>query len=282
MNETDYFCLSLRERLKARAPSSCGWFYPGKDPRFKGWQMIFRAPNPDATPSHQQRIFTIEEGHGLRVEPARKYLGDSRSYSPEWNANEYGDTVVAYIIRLPKRKGLLVAASDPFNNDCYTVDNVCPPWPMETRPRVGQQYTFEQANQDAARLACGFAEKLAKDYRDDAEHQTALAEYEEKLHPLEKAKKEAEARRDEAEQERAQAQAEAFSLVETAAGFGTQATPQEREQIGEAIVAAQARADQAEAERDAAQDAAADIQDQIDNLEEPAAPNFYYFGKAKR
>ena len=252
MNETQYLRLSLRERQAARA--NRGRCYP-----------VFAAPYKPENPQPPGRLRWIEAGHGLRVVPCADII---KLDHKGWFVDQHqDDTSVAHVIRLPKRRGFLLAASDPWNNDCYTVLND-PPEPAAPGGTLCRSFcsgpTPDQAEREAARLAEQFTERLAEDYRDDAEHQTAL-------HDQEEAEDE---RKAFIERHRAQVEELEAELGEILDEAEQAQHPAPRARLQ--ALAAQKRED-AEQSRRLAQE-----REDADPPETPTAPNFHYFGKVKR
>ena len=241
MNETQYLRLSLRERQKARAPRP--YHTPGP---------VFTKPSPN--PQRDQRTFWIEAGHGLRIKPTNEILEER--HHTGWYIDQHQDeTIRAYVIILPKRKGFLLAASDPCNEDCYQVENEV------------EHYTDNKhatALRHAARAAEQFTERLAEDYRDDAEHQTAL-------HDQEEAEEE---RKASIARHRAQVEELESEIAEILDEAEEAQHPAPRARLH--ALAAQKR-ESAEQSRRLAQE-----REDADPPEEPTTPNFHYFGKVKR
>lgn len=242
MNETQYLRLSLRERLAHRTKRAAYTRSP-----------IFSAPYKPENPQPPGRLRWIEAGHGLRVVPVSDII---KLDHKGWFVDQYqDDTTAAHIIRLPKRRGFLLAASDPWNADAYTVLNDAP------EPVTPGD---DHAEREAARFAEQFTERLAEDYRDDAEHQQAI-------HAQEEAEEE---RKAFIERHRAQVielEAELAEILDEAEQAQHPA-PRARLQA----LAAQKR-EAAEQSRRLAQE-----REDADPLETPTAPNFNYFGKTKR
>lgn len=179
MSETEYFRMTLAQRKAYRAPSCAGWFYKGKDPRFQGWQVVFRS-HPGTDP--HQRLAHLEAGHGLRVldcTPALTHRG--------WFVDRFEDaTTKPALILLPHGRAI-AAASDPWNDDAFTLfrgelmnfpglDGVA----AALRNGRAYQYDMDRAHRDAIRRADRCTELLAKDHRDDDdEHQNRLHDLEE-------------------------------------------------------------------------------------------------------
>lgn len=250
MNETDYFRLSLRERQAHRAKRATYTRSP-----------IFAAPYKPENPQPPGRLRWIEAGHGLRVVPASDIIKLDHN---GWFVDQFQDeTTVAHIIRLPKGRGFLLAASDPWNDDAFTVEN-CAPMPAAPVARMHGPPDPDQGTRDAARLAERFAERLAEDYRDDAEHQQAL-------HDQEEAEDE---RKAFIERHRAQVIELETELGEILDEAEQAQHPAPRARL---VALAARKREAAEQSRRLAQE-----REDADPPEAPTAPNFNYFGKVKR